>query len=125
MKISESQEVVLEVVVVEVEPEALLAGLPEEEGTAVIMTMAKTKTLVTTKTLATTQTDPKRLSEGEDPDVMTQSQRTTERLLDTNVNNQQDLVNLLLILQWTESLAKFQMHIRMQFLPKRMLSIQA
>ena len=72
---------------VEVEPEALLVGLPEEGGTAVITTMVKTKTLPTTKTLVTTKTDPKRLCEGEDPDVMTQSQRTTERLLDTNVNS--------------------------------------
>ena len=66
-RISEAQEVILEVVVVEVEPEALLVGLQEEGGTAVITMIAKTKILVTTKT------GPKRLSEGEDPDVMTQS----------------------------------------------------
>jgi hypothetical protein len=66
MKISEAQEVVLEVVVVEAEPEALLVGLPEEGGTAVITKIAKTKTLVTAKT------GPKRLSGGEDRDGMMQ-----------------------------------------------------
>jgi len=66
MMTSEGQEVVLEVVVLEVEPEALLVVLPEEGGTAVITTIA------TIKTLATTKTGPKRLSEGEVPDVTTQ-----------------------------------------------------
>lgn len=40
-------------------------------------------------------------------------------------SDQQDLANRPLILQRPEILAKFQMHIRKQFLLKRMLSIQA
>jgi len=116
MKISECQEVDSEAVVVEGKPEALLMGLPEEGGTAVITKIATTKT---------TKTSPKKLSEGEDLDVMTQLQRTTEMLLDSNVNNQQDLENMLLILRPSESLAKFHMHIQKQFLLKRMLSVQA
>jgi hypothetical protein len=74
-------------VVVEAEPEALLVGLPEEGGTAVITKIAKTKTLVIAKTR------PKRLSEGDDPVVILQVQRIPERLLDTNVNSK--LLNIL------------------------------
>ena len=80
-RISECQEAVLEVVVVEVGLEALPVDLPEEGGTTVITKIATTKIIVKTRT------GPKRLSAGEDPDVMTRLQRTTEMLSGSNVNS--------------------------------------
>ena len=79
-RISECQEAVLEVVVVEVGLEALPMDF-QEGGTTVITKIATTKIIVKTRT------GPKRLSAGEDPDVMTQLQRTTEMLSGSNVNS--------------------------------------
>ena len=60
-----------------VELGALVMGLPEVESIAVIMKISTT----------TTKTDPKRLLEGEDLDVMKLLQRTTEMLLDSSGNS--------------------------------------
>lgn len=76
-RISECQGVALEAVVVGVELGALVMGLPEVESIAVIMKISTT----------TTKTDPKRLLEGEDLDVMKLLQRTTEMLLDSSGNS--------------------------------------